>query len=210
MGVSCPADFARNDATPCTPGTTCNSQTCCVSFCSVPSNLGKTCNDNNPATFNDVCVAGGSCQGTQATCSNQNVQCPSGFAYPSSVPACTPGVNCNAATCCVAQPTLRVSSLVIKYITNAQGRYIYQATATVVNQSNGVMGNVKVTGNFRIGGATLTAQTANSNTSGVTVINTTNTWARLNQKDPRATFCVTNLVLSGYTYTPGSYCATVL
>lgn len=240
-GVVCSSNLVRTDSALCTLGVNCTSQACCVSFCLVSGNVGKACNDNDATTFNDVCVAGGQCQGTPATCSNQNVQCSNGFVYPSPVPACTPGVNCNTATCCVALcavsanngltcndnnaltindrctngqcigtlQSLRVSSVVVTFVLNASGKYVDQATVTVVNQSNVAMGSVAVTGNFKVGTTTYAPQAGTTNASGVATVVSTTTWAKANNKVAGSTFCVTNLALSGYQYTAGTVCGTV-
>jgi hypothetical protein len=238
--IACSGTDVFMPETSCNSLTSCNAATCCVSFCSVPSNNGLACNDNNPATIGDACTAG-ACVGTQATCSNTGVTCSTGFVRKDSS-ICTPGVDCTAQACCVSfcsvpsnngltcndnnaattndrctngvcvgtqAQTLSVSSLVVRFVLNAQNKYVYQATATVKNQANVVVDSVAVTGRFRIANTDYAAQSANTNASGVAVMSTSNTWGRLNQKDAAARFCVTNLVLAGYAYTAGTVCATV-
>lgn len=99
QNVQCAVSDIRLDTMPCT-GSTCSPSNCCVNFCLLNA-AGTPCDDLNSATVNDVCNASGQCAGTYATCGTQNVAC-TGTDVRNSDKQCTPGVSCNAITCCQA------------------------------------------------------------------------------------------------------------
>lgn len=97
QNVMCAVTDVRFESKPCS-GTSCTASNCCINFCMVNS-AGTPCDDLNAATTNDVCNASGKCAGTSATCGTQNVGC-TGTDVRNSSKQCTPGVSCNAITCC--------------------------------------------------------------------------------------------------------------
>lgn len=185
-----------SSSTPCS-GATCNAATCCRTLCQV-SPVGTACNDNNLATVSDVCVAGGVCAGVQATCGNQNIACPTGYTPKAASTSCTPTQTCNQATCCIAPPTLRPSTITIKSVTVSKA-YGYQATVTVVDTATGAkLGTATVQGIFT-GSGWSEARSGTTDATGVTNIATTKTTTKV---DATAKFCVTSITRTGYaTYT---------
>lgn len=53
----------------CEIGKNCTVQSCCVVDCANPANLGRTCDDGNPATVDDECMVDLKCEGTVPFCS---------------------------------------------------------------------------------------------------------------------------------------------
>lgn len=97
--ITCSGTDVLQTSKLCTPGSTCTTAACCLPFCSGKP-VGTACNDNNPLTAGDTCLASGVCAGTAlSTCLKQSVVCVDDDVRADDQ-QCTPGVDCNVASCC--------------------------------------------------------------------------------------------------------------
>lgn len=205
VAFTCPTNYVRLDSQLCSPGSTCNTNTCCAAFCSIASNNGLTCNDGNANTINDVCVSG-TCQGTATTCQNTGVTCASGQTLLSKT--CTVGSTCTTSNCCVG--SLVVKSISVSGVT-VGNKLKYRTVVTVTNSLGTTLSNVAVQGTFSQSNGWTESTSGTTVTGGTATITTVSQWSKTTAVNKTTKFCVSGLSLTGYQYTPGTVtCAFVV